>query len=67
MLIHVGKTVNFESSASSSTPIYDEVDVLRGVTISHDIQLMSNEAYAPVIKTSANSAYGQLATHVITQ
>ena len=49
MLIHVGNTVNFESSASSSTPIYDEVDVLRGVTISHDIQLMSNEAYAPVI------------------
>ena len=56
MLIHVGNTVN---SASPSTPIYDEVDTLRGVTSSHDIQLMSNEAYAPVIKTSANSAYGQ--------
>ena len=60
MLIHVGKTVNFESSASTSTPIYDEVDTLRGVKSSQDIQLMSNEAYAPVIKTSANSAYGQL-------
>ncbi|CAI8036047.1 hypothetical protein GBAR_LOCUS20225 [Geodia barretti] len=61
------KTVNFESSASTSTPIYDEVDTLRGVKSSQDIQLMSNEAYAPVINTSANSAYGQLATHVITQ
>ena len=58
--------MEFVSPQSSSTPVYEEVDVMRGGKCSQDIQLMSNEAYGPImgrsnLPTSPNSAYGQVA------
>ena len=58
--------MEFVSPQSSSTPVYEEVDVMRGGKCTLDIQLMSNEAYCPImgrsnIPTSPNSAYGQVA------
>ena len=65
-IFSIGKTVEFVSPQSSSTPVYEEVDVTRDGKCSQDIQLMSNEAYRPImgrsnIPTSPNSAYGQVA------
>ena len=58
--------MEFVSPQASSTPVYEEVDVMRGGKCTQDIQLMSNEAYSPIvgrsnIATSPNSAYGQVA------
>ena len=46
-IFSIGKTVEFVSPQSSSTPVYEEVDVTRDGKCSQDIQLMSNEAYRP--------------------
>ena len=67
LVSYTDKTVEGLSPQSSSTPVYEEVDVMRGGKCSQDIQLMSNEAYGPImgrsnIATSPNSAYGQIAT-----
>ena len=48
-IFSIGKTVEFVSPQSSSTPVYEEVDVMRDGKCSQDIQLMSNEAYRPIM------------------
>ena len=65
-IFSIGKTVEFVSSQSPPTPVYEEVDVRRDGKCSQDTQLMSNEAYGPIMgrsntPTSPNSAYGQVA------
>lgn len=54
---------NRPQSPTQLSVIYEEVDVIRDVKTTQDIQLMSNEAYGPLHKdnvpTSPNDAYGQ--------
>ena len=69
--LHTGNTVNSERKSQSPAQLsvdYEEVDVIRDVKTTQDIQLMSNEAYGPVkltVPTSPNVAYGQLNVTVL--
>ena len=55
---------NRPQSPTQLSVIYEEVDVIRDVKTTQDVQLMSNEAYGPLHKdnvpTSPNAAYGQV-------